>query len=156
MKRPWRRTRQINALRAPGYVIPKSVFDRVCWIGGMRGWGGSEAVVSVKAFFTGVDIISLRGPIAWHRFKKTFHYDVSWEDIWRNHALIARVCFDERTWYEYWLPEVFEVHLTEEAQRDLESDDTIAQQRDFMRHKVRPDCDFWEVLLRKNPPPEIL
>ncbi len=156
MKRPWRRTRQINALRAPGYVIPKSIFDRVCWIDGMRGWGGSEAVVSVKAFFTGVEIVSLRGPIAWHRFKTTFHYDVSWEDIWRNHALIARVCFDERTWYEYWLPEVFEVHLTEEARRDLESDGIIAQHREFLRHKVRPDRDFWGVLLRQEPPPEIL
>ena len=112
--------------------------------------------MSLKAFFTGIEIVSLRGPVAWHRFKKTFHYHVSADDIWRNHALIARVCFSEKTWYEYWLPELFEWHLTDEALRDLESADVVAQQRDFQNDKVRPDRDFWEVLLRREPPQAVL
>jgi glycosyltransferase involved in cell wall biosynthesis len=152
LKRPLRRTRRISALRAPAYVIPRSIFDRVCWIRGMRGWGGSEAVVSVKAFFAGVDILSLRGPIAWHRFRPAFHYEVSWDEVWRNHALIARVCFDERTWYEYWLPEVFDGHLTEQTKCDLESESIIRQHNEFMGQRVRPDHDFWHVLLRQELP----
>ncbi len=152
LRRPFRRAPPFSALRGPSYVIPRSIFDRVCWIQGMGGWGGSEAAVSVKAFFSGVTILGLRGPVAWHRFKPSFHYDVTWDEIWRNQALIARVCFEDRTWYEYWLPQVFQEHLTEQAQRDLESDEIIAQHEEFRRHKVRADADFWRVLLRQEPP----
>jgi glycosyltransferase involved in cell wall biosynthesis len=152
LHRSFRRARPFSALRAPSYVIPRAIFDRVCWIRGMGGWGGSEAAVSVKAFFSGVTILGLRGPVAWHRFKPSFHYDVTWDEIWRNHALIARVCFEDRTWYEYWLPQVFQEHLTPQAQRDLESNEIVAQHEEFCRRKVRADSDFWRILLRQEPP----
>lgn len=151
-RRSFRRARPFSALRAPSYVIPRGVFDRVCWIEGMGGWGGSEAAVSVKAFFTGVTILGLRGAVAWHRFQRSFHYEVTWDEIWRNHAMIARVCFEDRTWYEYWLPRVFEEHLTEQTLGELESDRIVAQHEAFRRQKVRSDADFWRVLLREPPP----
>src|SRR5207244_2603426 len=113
----------ISSLRAPGYLIPAEVYPKVRWSRSLRGWGGSEAAVSLKAFIAGVDILHLCGPVAYHQFKKKFHYDVSWDEVWRNHAIIARICFDERTWYEYWLPEVFEKNLSAAALNDLESDE---------------------------------
>ena len=152
LRRPLRRAQPFTARCAPSYVIPRSIFDRVCWIEGMGGWGGSEAAVSVKAFFSGVTILGLRGPVAWHRFKPSFHYDVTWDEVWRNQRLIARVCFEDRTWYEHWLPQVFQEHLTEQAERDLESDEIVAQHEEFRRQKVRSDADFWRVLLRQEPP----
>jgi len=47
---------------------------------------------------------------------------------------------------------VFQEHLTPQAQRDLESDEILAQHEAFRRQKVRSDSDFWRVLLRQKPP----
>ena len=48
--KPSERVLRCTALRGPGYVIPRAVYDRVAWIKGLRGWGGSEAVINLKAF----------------------------------------------------------------------------------------------------------
>jgi glycosyltransferase involved in cell wall biosynthesis len=149
---PSKRVTPISALRAPGYVIPKSVYLRVSWIGALRGWGGSEAAVSVKAFFAGVDILHLCGPLIRHQFKKSFSYEVRWPEVWRNHALIARVCFDERTWHDYWLPEVFAPHLTAEARADIESASVLAEHEAFQKIKTRPDREFWTDLVFRDLP----
>lgn len=147
---------RVSSLRAPAYVIPRSVYDRVRWIRGLRSWGGSESAVSLKAFFADVPILHLCGTLTQHRFKKELHYDACWDDVWRNHALIARVCFEDRTWHDYWLPQVFDGHLTEEAALTLESDDVIAQRDDFHRTKVRTDREFWTELLNRPVPRELV
>jgi len=69
--------------------------------------------------------------------------------------LIARVCFDDRTWQEHWLPKVFESHLTEEAKRDLDSEPILAQHQGFLKRKVRSDTEFWTDLLKQAVPPEL-
>lgn len=149
---PKQRVTPITALRAPGYVIPREVYPRVSWISDLRGWGGSEAAISVKAFFAGVDMLHLCGPLIRHQFKTSFDYEVRWPEVWRNHALIARVCFEERTWREYWLPEHFAPHLTPEALADVESPSVLAQHEAFQRIKVRRDHEFWTDLLFRDPP----
>lgn len=147
---------RITSLRAPAYVIPRSVWDQVHWIHGLRSWGGSEAAVSLKAFFSDVPILHLCGTLTYHRYKKELHYDATWEDVWRNHALIARVCFDDRTWQRYWLPQVFADHLPEAARRELDSDLVLRQHEEFCRHKVRRDDEFWTALLQQPVPRELL
>jgi len=146
---------RISSLRAPAYVMTRETYDRVYWIQGLRNWGGSEAAISVKAFFLDIPILHLCGTPTLHMFKQKLDYNATWDDVWRNQALIARVCFDDRTWYEYWLPKLFEPHLTDEAKRDLESDSIIAQHEEFLRGKVRTDAEFWTVLLKQPVPPEL-
>jgi glycosyltransferase involved in cell wall biosynthesis len=145
----------INSLRAPPYVIPASIYPKVRWSRLLRGWGGSEASVSLKAFFTNTPILHLHGPMAYHKFKKKFHYDVTWDEIWRNHALIARICFSEATWYEYWLPEVFQEHLSGETRQEMDSIAVKAEHLEFQQLKVRPDHEFWTRLAFQKIPPAV-
>ena len=146
---------RISSLKAPGYVMPRHIYEQVRWPRELRGWGASEAAVSLKAFFLGIPILHLCGPLARHLFKKSFQYQVDSNGVAWNHAVIARVCFDERTWHEYWLPDVFARELPESTLRELDSPAIRDEQREFQRHKVRPDRDFWRWLL-KVPEPEIL
>ncbi|MEZ6034223.1 MAG: glycosyltransferase family 2 protein [Planctomycetaceae bacterium] len=152
---PPKTVRRINSLRAPAYVIPRTVYPSVRWSRLLRGWGGSEACVSIKAFFTRTPILHLSGPIAYHKFKKKFHYEVTWDEIWRNHALIARICFSEATWYDYWLPEVFREHLSEKTQLEMDSDAVRAEHLEFQQIKVRPDHEFWTRLAFQKVPPAV-
>jgi hypothetical protein len=75
-----------------------------------------------------------------------------WATQWRNHALIARVCFDDRTWTRYWLPEVFRANLTADVLDELDSPGVRAEHERFMELKVRPDREFWRGLLRIKEP----
>jgi hypothetical protein len=66
--------------------------------------------------------------------------------------LIARVCFDDRTWTRYWLPEVFRANLTADVLDELDSPGVRAEHERFMELKVRPDREFWRGLLRIKEP----
>lgn len=143
---------RITSLIVPGYVMPRGIYERVAWIEGLRGWGGSEAAIAVKAFFQDIDLLHLCGPLARHYFRGQIPYPASWESVWRNHALIARVCFDEKTWYEYWLPEIFDAHLTPVVREELESPAVRRQHEVFLAAKVRPDREFWRGVLRIEEP----
>jgi glycosyltransferase involved in cell wall biosynthesis len=152
---PWVRLSRISTLKAPGYLIPREIYERVHWVRGLRGWGASELAIALKAFFLDIDILHLCGPIASHRFRKKPHYELSWNEIWRNHALIVRVCFDDRTWFNYWLPEVFKDHINKEIEKDLESENIMAQHKIFMAEKLRPDREFWRGMLHVREPSAI-
>ena len=143
---------KITSLRAPGYFVPRNLFEQLCWISQLRGWGGTEAAIAIKAFFLGIDILHVCGPVARHLFRPTFQYSVHEESVVRNHALIARVCFDDRTWFEHWLPRVFDGHLSPQTVRDLEAADVVAEHQEFMKLKRRPDREFWLGLLRRKEP----
>jgi glycosyltransferase involved in cell wall biosynthesis len=149
---PRQEVSRISGLRAPGYVIPRSVYPKVRWVAGLRGWGATDYAVALKAFFTDVDILHVRTRPTEHLFRKAIPYDTSWAAVWRNHALIARVCFDDRTWNRYWLPEVFQANLEQSALDEMNSPAVLAEQEAFMALKVRPDREFWRGLLRIPEP----
>ena len=117
--------------------------------------GGSEAAVSLKAFFLGIPILHHCGPLARHLFKESFQYQVNSAGVAWNHAVIARVCFEERTWQEHWLPRVFGQELPDATLNELNSPAIRDEQREFQRSKVRGDRDFWRWLL-KVPEPKCL
>ncbi len=104
---PRTKVSNISALIAPGYVMPRSVYERVRWDPMLRGWGATEAAIWVQAWCLGIEILHLCGPLARHLFRKTSHFDTPQEEIWRNHAIVARTCFDDTAWRDYWLPNVF-------------------------------------------------
>jgi glycosyltransferase involved in cell wall biosynthesis len=150
--RLFRRITPVTGLRAPPYLIPRSLYSRVAWNQSLRGWGASEASVGVRSFFTGTRILHVGGPLARHFFRKRFHYKTTWNGIWRNHAVIARVCFDDATWFRYWLPQVFGPHLDAEAVAALASDEVQVEHEAFLAVKVRTDRQFWTDLIRQAPP----
>jgi hypothetical protein len=147
-----RRVSPVTALRAPPYLIPRSNYSRIAWNPALRGWGATEASVNVKSFFTGTRILHVGGPVAQHHFRGGFHYKTTWDGIWRNHAIVARVCFDEATWFGFWLPQVFRKHLSEAALADLDSPEVLAEHESFKQRKVKTDRQFWLELLGETPP----
>ncbi len=153
--RPSQEITRISGLRSPGYVIPRSAYKRVVWITGLRGWGATDYCLALKAFFADVDILLANVGGTSHLFRKRIPYETTWEGVWRNHALIARVCFDDRTWRRYWLPEVFRGNLTDDAVGELDSPAVLAERDAFLAQKVRPDREFWRGLLR-IPEPSVL
>ena len=106
----------------------------------------------IKSFFMGIEILHLTGPVARHRFQRRAAYLTSWDEVWRNQAIIARICFDDNAWFGYWLPKLFAPHLTDEARAAVESAEVLAEHREFARRKVRSDSQFWTELLRRPPP----
>jgi glycosyltransferase involved in cell wall biosynthesis len=150
--RPRQETTRISGLRSPGYVIPRGAYGRVGWISKLRGWGATDYSVALKAFFTDVDILHVNTDAIEHLFRKKIPYETNWQGVWRNHALIARVCFDDRTWTRYWLPEVFRANLTADVLDELDSPGVRAEHERFMELKVRPDREFWRGLLRIKEP----
>jgi hypothetical protein len=142
----------VDSLRAPAYAVPRHLYRKLRWSEALRGWGGTEAALSVKAFFAGVEILHLCGPMVRHKFKRKFHYDVGWQEVRRNQSLIARLCFSERTWQQYWRPEVFEPLLTEEDLLELDSEAILAERDEFARYKVRSDEDYWTRLIFRPLP----
>jgi glycosyltransferase involved in cell wall biosynthesis len=145
---------RISTLVVPGYVMPRDVYEKVFWIKSLRGWGASEPAITVKAFFQDIDLLHLCGPLARHYFREggQIPYSAPWESVWRNHALVARVCFDDRTWYEHWLPNVFYQHLTPAVRREMESPEVVNEHEMFLAQKVRPDREFWRGLLQIEEP----
>lgn len=142
----------VTALRAPPYLVPRWMYVDISWSRSLQGWGASEASMVIKSFFMGIGILHIAGPLARHRFRREFSYATTWEGIWRNHAIIARICFDDSTWFGYWLPQVFEPHLTEEARQAIASAEVQAEHQAFLKKKVRTDRQFWTDLLHTLPP----
>lgn len=145
----------ITTVICPGYVMSRAAYVRVRWIDALRGWGASEPAIAIKAFFAGIPILHFRAPHAWHLFRKKMPYEVPWPVAWRNHALVARVCFSEQTWRKHWLPNVFQGLLTPQAALDIESPGVRAEHERFQAIKVRRDRQFWTDVLRTDPPPGV-
>jgi hypothetical protein len=148
----FRRVTQVSGLRAPPYLLPRERYPVLAWSPALRGWGASEASLVVKSFFTGADILHLSGPLARHRFQTIFPYSATWDDVWRNQAIIARICFDDRTWFDYWLPQLFDKHLSDEILTILESAEVQAEHQAFLANKQRSDRQFWTDLVGAAPP----
>ncbi len=147
-----RRVSPVTALRAPPYLIPRALYPPVAWSPSLRGWGASEVSMVLKSFFMEIAILHVAGPLAHHRFRKDFSYATTWDGVWRNQAIIARVCFDDATWHRHWLPHVFQGHLTEDTLATLESPEILREHDAFLERKVRSDRQFWSELLRSPHP----
>lgn len=138
-----------STMIVPGYVIPKTIWPKVRLIEGLKLHGASEPALTVKAFFADVSILHLCGPLARHRFTAGHRlpYECSWRTVVRNHALVARVCFDDSTWREYWYP-IFHRWL-KDGMSEFDEPHITSQYEDFQKIKQRPDEEFWKGLIQK-------
>ena len=66
-----------------------------------------------------------------------------------NHALIARVCFDDRTWQRY---RRRVARPTSATLAEMNSPAVLAEHEAFMAIKARPDREFWAWLLHQREP----
>lgn len=145
----WRRHKQLDTVSrcstmiVPGYVIPQSVWPKVRLIDGLRNHGASEPALTVKAFFAEVDILHLCGPIAYHRFNSKVPFPCTGKEQIRNHGLVARVCFDNDTWENYWSKTAVRKVSMEEFNTEI----VLEQHRAFQEIKKRPDEEFWRGLI---------
>lgn len=155
-ERPATDVTPITAMITPGYVMPRGIYPRLQWSGLLRGWGASEPALTIKAFFLGIPLLHLCGPIAYHLFRKEFPYGTDRRAVVRNHAIVARLCFSEATWRSYWLPEVFQRQLAPAVLTQFDSPEMLGAQRAFARQKLRPDADFWRSCLRTPVPDGVL
>ncbi len=154
----WKRTKpsdqvsRCSTMIVPGYVIPRTVWPKVHLINGLRLHGASEPALSVKAFFADVPILHLCGPIAYHFFREghKMPYTCSWRVTARNHALVARVCFDDSTWREYWAPKIFRRHLKDDGLKEFDQPHIVNQHEAFQTIKKRPDEEFWRGLMQEH------
>jgi hypothetical protein len=153
----WKKTKPYDTisrsgtLLVPGYVIPKSVYPKVELIPGLANHGASEPALSVKAFFTDVDILHLCGPVARHMFREgtKLPFRCPCAVTAKNHALVARICFSQKSWDEYWMPYVFKKQLKKQEVVDEFYQDPIMEwHREFQKIKVRPDNEFWRGLIQ--------
>jgi len=119
----------------------------------------SEPCITVRAFFTDVDILHLCGPIARHLFRgKTEDggivrpFSAPFSVTWRNHAHTARLCFDDATWQRYWWPGVFGKWGKREEEREFHTPEVIAQHSQFASYKQRSDEEFWRGLIGVDLP----
>jgi glycosyltransferase involved in cell wall biosynthesis len=151
-ERSLERVSRVTALRTPGYVMPRAIYQRVRWPSDLCGWGASEIAISLKAFFLIIPILHLCGPVARHQFKSKFGYEVTTQGVCWNQAVLAKICFSGRWWHEYWLPHVFMNTLTNETLNRLESASIQREHREFQQSKMRADSDFWRLLLRTAEP----
>ena len=143
----------------PGYVIPRTVYPKVAWLPQMLQWGGSEPCITVRAFFADIDVLHLCGPIARHLFRGKKEdggidrpFSAPFSATWRNHAHVARLCFDERTWERYWWPSIFSKWNRDNAEPEFHTTQVVQQHADFQSYKQRPDEEFWRGLMGKQLP----
>lgn len=155
LKKPRADITLATTLRAPGYVMPKSIFRRIRWSNSLRSWGASEASLAIKAFFQGIHLLHFNGPVARHLFRRAFPYETDWEGVWLNHAIIAKVCFDEHTWERYWFPRVFSKNLDSQSCELLDSDSITQEHKEFQKTKVIEDSYFWTLLAGIACPHEV-
>ena len=111
---------KISSLRAAGYSVPRNLFDALRSISQLRGWGGSEAAIALKAFFLGIDICT--SAARWLGITLGPSFNTA-SPIWRSRGFTpsSLACaFDDSTWFEYWLPRVFEGCLSPETIDELD------------------------------------
>jgi len=158
-KQPRDTLSRCSMMIVPGYVIPRSVYPKVAWLPQLRGWGGSEPCITVRAFFADVDVLHLCGPIARHLFRDKLvngainrPFNAPFHETWRNHAHTARLCFDDETWERYWWPEIFSTWGKPNELAEFHTPEAMAQHREFLEHKQRPDAEFWLGLMGRELP----
>ncbi len=156
-KRPRDTVSRCTTLIVPGYVIPRAVMDKIRWADGLVGWGASEPAITVKAFFAQVPILHLCGPIVRHGFRtqKKIPYSCKWRAVARNHALTARICFEDETWRKHWRPMFARWIKEEEGLAEFDSPSVVKQHKEFQAIKRRTDCEYWRGALLRDPPESV-
>jgi glycosyltransferase involved in cell wall biosynthesis len=141
-----------HALVSPGYTIPRSVWSDIRTSKLARGFGANEPSVYISAMFADVPILHTCGAMVRHLFRShTAHYTVSAREVYRNMAIVAKRCFSQKTWDNYWHPEL-KSGLDDDAERALVSDEFMAERAAFQKVKKRPDVEFWRGLVFEPVP----
>ena len=155
--RPVDKLSRTHALVSPGYTIPIPIWELIKTSRLARGFGANEPNVWVKCFFLDIPILHTCDAMVRHMFRASETdarpYKATSEEVHRNMALLARTCFDAKTWEGWWWPEVF---AAREFKKDsLAALDSTELQEDhllFQARKKRTDAEFWRGLCLEPVP----
>lgn len=139
----------------PGYTMGREAYAKCELIDGMMNWGASEPNLAVKAFFTDTDLLVHKGPLCQHFFRAqgTSHYRLDGRIAKCNHLRVARVCFEEETWKNYWRTGPLSRLVHRRFLDQIEANPLIEKQRlAFREIKKRSDEEFWRGLLFQPTP----
>uniref|UniRef100_A0A6M3K428 Putative glycosyltransferase n=1 Tax=viral metagenome TaxID=1070528 RepID=A0A6M3K428_9ZZZZ len=144
-----------HALNSPGYTVPIGVWADMPISSLCRGFGGNEAMLWVKAFFLDVPILHTCKSMVRHLFRShNAHYKATPLEVNRNMAVLAKTCFDAKTWGKFWWPMVFEGNVTRNTEKMLGCDQLWNEHVEFQAKKKRPDREFWLGLCSEPLPVE--
>ena len=93
--------------------------------------------------------------MARHYFREGGHmpFRQSFKGVSRNHLAIARVCFADDTFNNYWRKiRIFTKKLGKEGIESVYKDFTD-QHEEFQKIKARPDVEFWRGLMLEDDVP---
>lgn len=153
---PMDKISRTSALISPGYAMPLSVWKQLEISTLTRGFGANEPMLWVKCFFLDIPILHTCHAMVRHLFRATTgHYRIGLGEVYRNMAILARTCFDDATWRNWWWPSVFDCEfLDRDARAVLESAQMREEHLAFQSAKKRTDSQFWRGLCLENPPIE--
>ena len=140
---------ETNCFVAPGYVLPRAVFERIGgWPSLLRGWGQTEITLAVKLWLAGVPILVDQGARLQHKFRSSFPYRVRNTEVLRNNRIMCGVAFDKSTVERFWLP-LMRRHRywRDEIDEDIDERTFGAEAEQFHKIKVRSDEDWFRAVL---------
>ena len=144
-----------GALNSPGYTVPLTVWADMPISNLCRGFGANEPMLWVKAFFLDVPILHTCASMVRHLFRsKNAHYKATPIEVNRNMAILAKTCFDAKTWDGFWWPMVFAGNVTRNTEKMLGCDQLWNERLLFQSKKKRPDSEFWRGLCMEPLPVE--
>jgi len=156
MRQPRDKLSRCTQLGVPGYCFPKSLLPKLHWLRAFRGWGGNEACLTLKAFFSDIDIFNLQDTKCHHLFRSGgFPYKVGWTELARNQNLVARILFDEYTYVNHFaakLQKVYGKRSKDMAETLLNDAEVTREHMEFQEQKKRPDREFWRGIIRMWEP----
>lgn len=129
------------------FIIPADVLiDRIGgWLPFRGRWGSQELGLALRAWFTGVPILSVPDFVVAHKFKKRFSYEVSQNrDIYVNTCQTHLICFDDETYKNMWEPKL-KLQGNYEEVKDLIFDNAaLNDHKQFInKYKVKTDRKFF-------------
>jgi len=146
-----------HALISPGYSMPIKLWNMVRPSALSRGFGANDASVWVKSFFLDIPILHTCSSMVRHMFRADPQdarpYTATSAEVHRNMGLLARVCFDAKSWEGWWWPEVFSAReFTKDSLVALDSVQLMEEHLLFQAQKKRSDREFFVGLCHEPCP----
>ena len=134
---------------ACGSTMSRKIYERIGgWLSLPGKWSGNDVAMSTKAWFMDIPILAEQRAHIAHAQKTVRCHETSRQDQVLNKAYTAKVCFDEDTFRDFWLPGFKRCYgWSEWLDKELESPTLLAEQEAFKAKKLKTDSAFMETFV---------
>jgi len=144
---PKDRLEPVVSFVAPGWVISRVNFIRIGgWNLPLFNWGSTEVTIALKCLMCGIPVLADRDAVTWHRFRNRAPYRLTNHGIWQNAYVLAKTCFSEETYREYWEPLYKSAYWKGAFRAVLDSLVLQAEHDGFQLMKTRSDAETLGVI----------